>query len=169
MTWRGSETRAANLGEGGAPGVRPPPSVVDVVWPSGGAVQQPADDVRALRRRLGWFGALPLVVGVGSLFLGHIALGAVACTLGAATVLLARLASDATVTRVDAGVERAALAVGHLVAVLLLTPVYVLLFVPLRVLRRRHLDEIMPRRPDRASTSYWTVRDGEWSGLDRPF
>lgn len=122
-----------------------------------------AADRLARRRRLRREGLLRAaiggVVGGGLFLLGATLLARVAWT-GAGFVLLAALASpEGLYAAIGRGLALLGHAVGRLLAIVFLTPVFLLFFVPFGLLLRRGRRDRLERWFDPAAATYWHRRD----------
>jgi hypothetical protein len=106
---------------------------------------------------------LGLALALALAGLGRPVAAALAGLLAAAALAGHLLAPEPT-ARALAGLARG---VGRAVSAVTLTAVYLLVFVPLRVIQRG--DDPLRRRFDRDAASYWIPRGGRPARPDRPF
>ncbi|MBP9146904.1 MAG: hypothetical protein KBI44_20705 [Thermoanaerobaculia bacterium] len=119
---------------------------------------------RARRRALRWEGVVRALVGSavgGSLFYFGATILALVAGVGAGLVLLAALISpDGLYAAIGRGLGLLGHGIGRLLAVVLLTPLYWLVFVPFGRLLRGGRRDKLERWFDVAAPSYWHRREG---------
>ena len=127
----------------------------------------------ARRARLGGLarGLAGAAIGVAALWLGHPRVAWIAwgvSGVGVALALASPLGAYAAVVRGLAAVGRG---VGRVVGWALLTPTYLLVFVPFRALARRGARDRLRRRLDPGAASYWEPRpeDRQVRSMKRPY
>ena len=115
------------------------------------------------------------IVGAGiggvALWLGHPHVAWVAWGLTALLLALALASPLGGYALVLRALNASGRLVGWIVAAVLLGPVYLLFFVPFRVLFRRGARDRMNRRADPNATSYWKTRaaNDQVTSMRRPY
>jgi hypothetical protein len=128
----------------------------------------------ARARRSGLLRASVGVVIGGALFaFGAHHVAYVAASLSGLVALLALLSPLGLYRKLDAFAQWSGGIVGAILSWVLLTPVFVLFFVPFGLLFRRGARDRLERRIDRDLPSYWKKLDGEAAAraarLERPY
>lgn len=143
---------------------------VEAAWPRGSRGAAGSAPLRPSARRVRVRSAVRCAVGMGVallLFLWKPLLAAVVAAVSLLLLLVGLLSPLGVYAAVERGLERFAHAVGVAVTWILLTPLYLVLFVPLGlVLRRRSLR--LTLGPDSGLSTYWSEPEGgageRWQG-----
>lgn len=142
------------------------PAAQDIAWPTALPVATAAQsDAAAAARRSGVLrGAVGLVAGAVFFALGHPVLASIAGGVGGLTLVLALVSPLGAYAAVDGLMRKFGLLVGRVVTVLVMVPIFGLVFLPFGLLFRRGAKDPMHRTLEPSAPSYWRVRDDALGG-----
>jgi hypothetical protein len=146
------------------------PEAAAEIW-AGQRRARTTDLARDLRKSGAIRGVVAIALGsLVALVLHRPIVGGVAIAIGALTLGLALLSPTRGYAALSRGVDRVGKAIGVVLTWLLLTPVFLLFFVPFGLLARRGAGDRLGRVLERERPSYWRKRAPEPPGsLDRPY
>lgn len=137
---------------------RPEAALVAWPWQAQSAVINPAIRVSALRREGVLRGAIGLIIGT-ALYFWKPPLAYVAWSLSGVVLFAALVSPGGFYAAIGRGLARFGEWVGRFLAVVLLTPVFFLFFLPFGRLTRWGKRDKLERWFDRAAPSYWHRRN----------